>query len=50
MTRRSTVARVLSLQRLAAQNKPENPAVSTSSVNCGGFEDPFVSTCSITCV
>jgi hypothetical protein len=43
------VTRVLSLQRLAAQSKPEHPALSTSSINCQEFEDPFHSTCSIGC-
>jgi len=43
------MARILDLQRMRTEERAK-PAVSTSSINCGGYNDPFDSSCSIGCV
>jgi len=43
------MARILNLQRIRPEER-EKPAVSTSSINCGGYDQPFQSTCSIECI
>jgi len=43
------MARILDLQRMRTEELAK-PAVSTSSINCGGYDEPFASSCSIGCV
>lgn len=43
------MARILDLQRMRTEERSK-PAVSTSSINCGGYDQPFESSCSIYCI